>query len=91
MPKVNDKSIQKPAPIYFKDFPDKMFAVRKDSPLIVGQSTDGNLIASDVPAILKYTREVYFIENPDEAAKVVQQVIVNKQSRCPMIFWYPFS
>jgi len=49
--------------VLFKDFPDKMFAVRKDSPLIVGQSTDGNLIASDVPAILKYTREVYFIEN----------------------------
>ncbi len=49
--------------VLFKDFPDKMFAVRKDSPLIVGQSADGNLIASDVPAILKYTREVYFIEN----------------------------
>lgn len=49
--------------IIYKDFPDKMFAVRKDSPLIVGQSEDGNLIASDVPAILKYTREVYFIEN----------------------------
>jgi len=49
--------------ILFKEFPDKMYAVRKDSPLIVGQSADGNLIASDVPAILKYTREVYFIEN----------------------------
>ncbi|MBQ9983316.1 MAG: glutamine--fructose-6-phosphate transaminase (isomerizing) [Lachnospiraceae bacterium] len=49
--------------ILFKEFPDKLFAVRKDSPLIVGQSADGNLIASDVPAILKYTREVYFIEN----------------------------
>ncbi len=49
--------------VLFRDFPDKMFAVRKDSPLIVGQSADGNLIASDVPAILKYTREVYFIEN----------------------------
>ena len=49
--------------ILFKDFPDKMYAVRKDSPLVVGTSTDGNFIASDVPAILKYTREVYFIEN----------------------------
>lgn len=49
--------------ILFKDFPDKMYSVRKDSPLIVGQSAQGNLIASDVPAILKYTREVYFIEN----------------------------
>lgn len=49
--------------ILFKDFPDQMYAVRKDSPLIVGASAEGNLIASDVPAILKYTREVYFIEN----------------------------
>ena len=49
--------------ILFKDFPDKMYAVRKDSPLVVGTSADGNFIASDVPAILKYTREVYFIEN----------------------------
>lgn len=49
--------------ILFKDYPDKMYAVRKDSPLIVGQSGEGNFIASDVPAILKYTREVYFIEN----------------------------
>ena len=49
--------------ILFKDFPEQMYAVRKDSPLIVGASAEGNLIASDVPAILKYTREVYFIEN----------------------------
>lgn len=49
--------------IIFKECPDKLFAVRKDSPLIVGQSPEGNFIASDVPAILKYTREVYFIEN----------------------------
>lgn len=51
--------------ILFKDYPDKMYAVRKDSPLIVGVSQEGNFIASDVPAILKYTREVYFIENRD--------------------------
>lgn len=49
--------------IIFKECPDRLFAVRKDSPLIVGQSQEGNFIASDVPAILKYTREVYFIEN----------------------------
>lgn len=49
--------------ILFKEYPDKMYAVRKDSPLIVGASDEGNFIASDVPAILKYTREVYFIEN----------------------------
>ncbi|MDO5156176.1 MAG: glutamine--fructose-6-phosphate transaminase (isomerizing) [Eubacteriales bacterium] len=49
--------------ILFKEYPDKIFSVRKDSPLIVGASADGNFIASDVPAILKYTRDVYFIEN----------------------------
>ncbi|MGN0495251.1 MAG: glutamine--fructose-6-phosphate transaminase (isomerizing) [Lachnospiraceae bacterium] len=49
--------------ILFKDCPDRLYAVRKDSPLIVGHSEEGNFIASDVPAILKYTREVYFIEN----------------------------
>ena len=39
--------------------------MRKDSPLIVGKSTTGNLIASDVPAVLKYTRDVYFIDNEE--------------------------
>ncbi|MGN0399762.1 MAG: glutamine--fructose-6-phosphate transaminase (isomerizing) [Blautia sp.] len=51
--------------IIFKDEPDKLYAVRKDSPLIVGKSSIGNLIASDVPAVLKYTRDVYFIENEE--------------------------
>lgn len=49
--------------IIFKDHPDEFYAVRKDSPLIVGISEDGNFIASDVPAILKYTRDVYYIDN----------------------------
>ena len=51
--------------IMFSDQPDKLYAVRKDSPLIVGRSSGGNLIASDVPAVLKYTRDVYFIENEE--------------------------
>ena len=51
--------------IIFKSEPDKLYAVRKDSPLIVGKSNIGNLIASDVPAALKYTRDVYFIENEE--------------------------
>lgn len=49
--------------IMFKDHPGEIYAVRKDSPLIVGKGKDGNLIASDVPAILKYTRDVYYIQN----------------------------
>lgn len=48
--------------IIFEDHPDVVFSVRKDSPLIVGKCEDGNIIASDVPAVLKYTRDVYFID-----------------------------
>ncbi|HIZ22904.1 MAG TPA: glutamine--fructose-6-phosphate transaminase (isomerizing) [Candidatus Blautia faecigallinarum] len=51
--------------IMFKDHPHHIYAARKDSPLIVGQSSMGNLIASDVPAILKYTRSVYYMENEE--------------------------
>lgn len=49
--------------IIFQDHPDELYAVRKDSPLIAGQTKDGFLIASDIPAILKYTRDVTFVEN----------------------------
>ena len=49
----------------FRDHPDEVYAVRKDSPLIVGTSPEGNLIASDVPAVLKYTRDVYYLENEE--------------------------
>lgn len=51
--------------IMFQDHPDEIYAVRKDSPLIVGESNDGNFIASDAPAVLKYTRQVYFIQNEE--------------------------
>lgn len=53
--------------VLFKDCADKLYAVRKDSPLIVGKSEDGSYIASDVPAILKYTRQVYYIGNMEIA------------------------
>ena len=49
--------------VLFADQPGVVYAVRKDSPLIVGQAENGNLIASDVPALLKYTRTVYYIDN----------------------------
>ena len=48
--------------IIFKDFPDTIYAVRKDSPLIIGKGEEENFIASDVPAILKYTRNYYLLE-----------------------------
>ncbi len=49
--------------IMFKQHPGEIYAVRKDSPLVVGRASDGNYIASDVPAILKHTRNVCFIDN----------------------------
>jgi len=51
--------------ILFADHPDEIYAVRKASPLIVGKSEDGAFIASDVPAILKYTRNVYYTEDQE--------------------------
>ena len=51
--------------IIFKEHPQELYAVRKDSPLIVGKTDGGNIIASDVPAVLKYTRDVTFIENEE--------------------------
>ena len=47
--------------------PEKLIAVRKDSPLIVGIGDNENFIASDIPAILSYTRDVYLLDN-DEIA-----------------------
>ena len=60
--------------ILFADEPDVVYSVRKDSPLIVGKAKEGNLIASDVPAVLKYTRDVYFIEN-EEIARLTEDDI----------------
>lgn len=53
--------------ILFADHPDKVYAVRKDSPLIAGKAEDGSLIASDVTAVLKHTRDVYYIDNQEIA------------------------
>ncbi len=49
--------------ILFADQPGTIYAVRKDSPLIVGRAEDGGILASDVPAMLKYTRTVYYIDD----------------------------
>lgn len=61
--------------IVFKDFPGKIYAVRKDSPLIIGVGEGENFIASDVPAILKYTRDYYLIEE-NEIATIDENEIV---------------
>ena len=49
--------------LMFRDYPGEIFAARKDSPLIIGTADEAAYLASDVPAILKYTRQVYYIDN----------------------------
>ncbi len=61
--------------IVFADFPDTVFAIRKESPLIVGVGENESFIASDVPAILKYTRNYYLLEH-DEIA------VLSKNKAC---------
>lgn len=50
-----------------KDYPDRIVAARKESPLIIGIGQNENFIASDVPAVLEYTREVHFLEQNEMA------------------------
>ncbi|MBR7079056.1 MAG: glutamine--fructose-6-phosphate transaminase (isomerizing), partial [Treponema sp.] len=50
-----------------KDYPDRIIAARKESPLIVGLGEGENFIASDVPAVLEHTREVYFLDQKQVA------------------------
>ena len=49
--------------VLFKDYPEEIYAARKDSPMIIGVTEGESYLASDVPAILKYTRNVYYIGN----------------------------
>lgn len=53
--------------IMFKDHPEEIYVARKDSPMILGVENGESYIASDVPAILKYTRNVYYIGNMEMA------------------------
>jgi glucosamine--fructose-6-phosphate aminotransferase (isomerizing) len=53
----------------FQDHPGELYAARKDAPMIIGTAEGESYIASDVPAILKYARKVYYIDN-EEIAKV---------------------
>lgn len=49
--------------VMFSDYPEEIYAIRKDSPMIIGVKGDESFLASDAPAILKYTRSVYYIGN----------------------------
>ena len=53
--------------IMFKDYPEEIYVARKDSPMVLGTADGESYIASDVPAILKYTRNVYYIGNLEMA------------------------
>ena len=53
--------------VLFRDYPDTIFAVRRESPLIVGWGEGENFVASDIPALLKYTRRYSVLEEGDLA------------------------
>ena len=53
--------------VLFKDYPDTIFAVKRESPLIVGWGEGENFVASDIPALLKYTRRYSVLEEGDMA------------------------
>ena len=53
--------------VLFRDFPDTLFAVKRESPLIVGWGEEENFIASDIPALLKYTRRYSVLDEGDMA------------------------
>ena len=60
--------------VMFKDFPDRVYAVRRESPLVVGVAEGECFIASDVPAILKYTRDYYLLEHDEIATLTMDGV-----------------
>ena len=53
--------------VMFEDYPEEIYIARKDSPLIVGIADGATYLASDVPAILKYTRSIYYVDNMEIA------------------------
>jgi glucosamine--fructose-6-phosphate aminotransferase (isomerizing) len=53
--------------IIFKDFPNEIWVARKDSPMILGVTEKESFMASDVPAVLKYTRDIYYVGNLEMA------------------------
>ena len=49
--------------LMFKDYPGEIYAARKDSPMVIGVADGETFLASDVPAVLRYTRDIYYIDN----------------------------
>lgn len=64
--------------------PDQIIAVRKDSPLVIGLGEQENFLASDIPALLKYTRNVYFLEDGEAAILTKDSVKIFDESKCEL-------
>ena len=67
--------------IICKDYPDRLIAARKDSPLVVGIGKGENYIASDMPAILNYTRDIYLLDDNEIAVLTTDGVTVYNSDR----------
>lgn len=63
------------------DDPDRIVAVRKDAPLVAGIGKGCNFIASDIPALLKYVREVYLIENDETVVLDKNSIVIYDDNR----------
>ncbi len=64
--------------------PDKLVAVRKDAPLVVGLGKDSNYVASDIPALLKYVKELYLLENNEMVVLTADKVEIFDEDRKPV-------
>ena len=70
--------------VLFRDFPDTVFAVKRESPLIVGWGEDENFVASDIPALLKYTRKYSVLEEGDMAVVTAEGIRFYNEFAEPM-------
>lgn len=71
--------------VIHKDSPEEIICTRKDSPLVIGLGENENFIASDVPAILKYTKNVYFLEDNDIAKISPTSVEIFDSTLAPVV------
>lgn len=79
--------------VLHKDFPDQIICTRKDSPLVIGIGENENIIASDVPALLKYTKNVYFLEDGDiakltaDSIEIFDKTLTSVEREIKVIEW----
>ena len=70
--------------IICSDFPDRLIAVRKEAPLLLGYGSDGNYIASDVTALIRHTRDVAYMEDGELAVLDGHGIRVYDRTLCPV-------